>query len=118
MALRSFGGRQARLTVAASAIAAIVVAAVISARVLCPLASAQQSDLPQGDMQWPTYMHDRYRSGITASSLPLPLSLKWAFRAPGPPVTAWPEPPPEPVEGVLERPKVNFDDAYHVAVVG
>ncbi len=90
----------------------------VTVRTVSPVANAQQADLPRGDLDWPTYMHDRYRSGITQAALRLPLSAKWVYRAPGPPTTAWPDPPPGPVEGVLERPKLKFDDVYNVALSG
>ena len=112
--------RKMRLSRAAvlAAIIVLVALATVTVRTVSPVANAQQSDLPQGDTQWPTYMHDRYRSGITTAPLRLPLALRWVYQAPGPPTPAWPDPPPRPVEGLLERPKLKFDDAYQVAVVG
>ncbi|HIE51018.1 MAG TPA: methyltransferase domain-containing protein [Armatimonadetes bacterium] len=67
---------------------------------------------------WPTYLHDNVRSGVTSEQLNLPLSLEWAFVAKYSPVPAWEGPKPAPVEGILEVPRVRFDDAFQVAVVG
>jgi len=60
---------------------------------------------------WPTYRHDSARSGITAEQLAPPLSEQWVFTPTHAPEPAWPEP-------VKEAPRVRFDDAYQVAVVG
>jgi outer membrane protein assembly factor BamB len=59
---------------------------------------------------WPTFQHDNARSGITTEGLKTPLYEQWAF-ASHPPQPAWPKP-------VKELPRVRFDEAYHVAVVG
>ncbi|MHB8901055.1 MAG: outer membrane protein assembly factor BamB family protein, partial [Thermoguttaceae bacterium] len=63
---------------------------------------------------WPTYLHDNARSGITADELPLPLTLQWVFRSPFPPEPAWGDPKPEPVEGYLELRRIHFDDTHQV----
>ena len=44
---------------------------------------------------WPTYRHDNARSGVTAESLPLSLSLQWVFRSPYAPEPAWGDPKPD-----------------------
>ena len=62
---------------------------------------------------WPTYMHDNARSGVTAESLPLPLREQWICRAPAPPQPAWPDPQPN-----AEMPKMKFDDAFYTVAVG
>jgi len=67
---------------------------------------------------WPTYRHDIARSGVTAERLAPPLSLRWVFKARHAPEPAWEPPKPAPIEGYLELPRVRFDDAFHVAVVG
>ena len=41
---------------------------------------------------WPTFMHDRHRSGVTAERLELPLRKSWDFQATSKPQPAWPEP--------------------------
>ena len=58
---------------------------------------------------WPTYMHDNARSGITDEHLSPPLHEQWVFVAQHAPQPAWPKP-------VKELPRVLFDDACHVAV--
>ncbi len=67
---------------------------------------------------WPTYQHDQARSGITVEALQPPLWQQWTFVPSHPPAPAWGDPQPKPVEGQLELPRVRFDDAFHVAVVG
>src|SRR5580765_7306697 len=54
---------------------------------------------------WPTYMHDNARSGVTGESLPLPLREQWVCRAPALPQPAWPDPQPN-----AEMHKMKFDD--------
>jgi outer membrane protein assembly factor BamB len=77
---------------------------------------AQISDaaLPAGD-DWPTYMHDTFRSGCTSADLPVPLKEHWVYTPKALPDPAWGDPHSTPVEGVLEYPKVKFDETYHVA---
>lgn len=62
-----------------------------------------------GAEDWPTYMHDSARSGVTADALSLPLVEQWVYRAPAEPRPAWPLPQP----GWTELPKVAFDDAFY-----
>jgi len=64
---------------------------------------------------WPTYMHDNNRSGITGCDLPLPLSPIWVRTTSPPPAPAWP--PPAPLDYFHRRyldPRVVFDRAFHV----
>ncbi|MCX5660000.1 MAG: PQQ-binding-like beta-propeller repeat protein [Planctomycetota bacterium] len=67
---------------------------------------------PAGN-DWPTYMHDNSRSGVTREALPFPLSERWTYRSPAPPKTAWPE-----SQGNVERRQQNFDDALYTVAVG
>ena len=67
---------------------------------------------------WPTYLRDIRRSGISSESLAVPLSARWVFTPTYPPEHAWGDPQPKPVERVLELPRLRFDDAFHVASVG
>ena len=60
---------------------------------------------------WPTYRHDIARSGATRETLSPPLALQWAFQPAHGPVPSWPHPK-------REKPRVRFDDAFHVAVTG
>ena len=66
---------------------------------------------------WPTYRHDRSRSGITAETLKTPLAQCWMYRPQYKPAPAWDEPNPRPVGGwygLTEERRVHFDDAFHV----
>ena len=58
---------------------------------------------------WPTYQHDRARSGITTESMTLPLRPVWTFVPVVPPDPAWTLP-------AKEAPRVRFDDAYQCVV--
>lgn len=63
---------------------------------------------------WPTYMHDNARSGVSTEALDLPLAELWTYVPPAEPKPAWPDPQP----GMGELPKLTFDDATHVALAG
>ena len=63
---------------------------------------------------WPTFMHDRARSGVSGEVLQFPLNELWSYTPPAEPVRAWPSPQP----GYNELPKLAFDDATHVAMAG
>ncbi len=63
---------------------------------------------------WPTYRHDIRRSGITSESLRMPLAPVWVYHPQHKPAPAWEPPRSVPVEGILELPRIRFDDAYHV----
>ena len=67
---------------------------------------------------WPTYGHDSRRSAISTEAISAPLSADWVFTPTFPPSHAWSDPQPKPVEGILELPRLRFDDAFHVAAVG
>ncbi|MBI5818961.1 MAG: PQQ-binding-like beta-propeller repeat protein [Verrucomicrobia bacterium] len=67
---------------------------------------------------WPTYRHDIARSGVTSEKLAAPLAESWVFRPRHAPAPAWEPPRDVPVEGVLELPRVRFDDANHVVAAG
>ena len=67
---------------------------------------------------WPTYLHDNARSGRSTVQLETPLSERWLFEARHPPQPAWSPPIPGAVEGHVEANRVDFDRAFHVAVVG
>ena len=42
--------------------------------------------------EWPAYLHDPLRSGVTEERLSLPLEAAWTYHAPHPPRPAWPPP--------------------------
>ncbi|OGV77424.1 MAG: hypothetical protein A3K19_12560 [Lentisphaerae bacterium RIFOXYB12_FULL_65_16] len=67
---------------------------------------------------WPTYQHDAQRSGVTAETLQAPLAQQWVMAPAFPPRNAWSDPHSVPVEGVLELPRVRFDDAFHPVAAG
>jgi outer membrane protein assembly factor BamB len=60
---------------------------------------------------WPTYLHDKARSGITQEKLALPLVSKWVYRPVVRPDPAWTQP-------AKEAARVRFDDAFHVVAAG
>ncbi len=66
---------------------------------------------------WPTYRHDIARTGCTDESLDAPLALQW-IHVSAQPKGAWSAPATRPREGVLMRNRVDFDDAFQVAVAG
>ena len=67
---------------------------------------------------WPTYQHDNERRGATEEQLAAPLAEQWVRVAAHPPELAWSETPGA-RDGVHPMsPRVNFDSAFHVAVVG
>lgn len=63
---------------------------------------------------WPTFMHDVARSGVSRETLTLPLAELWNYAPPAEPTRAW----PNPQAGWTELPKLAFDDATHVALAG
>lgn len=65
---------------------------------------------------WPTYAHDIGRSHATAERLTFPLGETWRFAPRFAPAPAWGAPPAKPTEGILELPRVHFDDAFHAVV--
>ncbi|MCE5277995.1 MAG: PQQ-binding-like beta-propeller repeat protein [Planctomycetaceae bacterium] len=80
--------------------------------VLVALAGAARAE------DWPTYRHDAQRSGFTADKVAMPLVEHWVFASALAPSPAWSDPPAEAIEGSLERPRMRFDDAFHVAAAG
>jgi len=74
------------------------------------------SHLPAGD--WPTYLRDNSRVGMTPEQLAFPLSPQWSISPPTKPVQAWPGPNGRVFEGKKLSRRNTFDDAFHVAVVG
>jgi outer membrane protein assembly factor BamB len=66
---------------------------------------------------WPTYRHDNSRTGSTSEQLFAPLVLQWVYTSPYRPRPAWSGPAERPREGFTLLHRVNFDDAFQVAVV-
>ncbi|MHC4519661.1 MAG: PQQ-binding-like beta-propeller repeat protein, partial [Planctomycetota bacterium] len=65
---------------------------------------------------WPTYMHDSRRGGITAEALILPLEAVWVFEARRMPEPAWPAPAGQDFfhRHYNLRPTVSYDRAFEV----
>lgn len=93
----------------------MAVAAALVGCLLAVYAVAQGVAAPAATSDdWPTHLHDNHRSGIASTSLTPPLSLKWKFEPSAKPHPAWPDPHPTPVEGIIDPPRLRFDDVYHV----
>jgi len=70
---------------------------------------------------WPTYRHDISRSGVAPERIETPLSPCWVYRPAHGPQPAWGKPNPRQVGGwfgLVERPRVHFDTAFHPVVAG
>ena len=71
---------------------------------------------------WPTYMHDNHRSGVTSEQLDMPLTQGWVYNTNRTPQPAWAETPAR--AAIWQRllgdydSRVAYDLAYQVAVVG
>ncbi len=65
---------------------------------------------------WPTYMHDNSRSGVTEAQIELPLECTWTFKALCPPSPAWPAPARQDFfhDHFDLRPVETYDWAFHV----
>ncbi len=69
---------------------------------------------------WPTFMHDKERSGVTAERLGLPLNECWVYKATYRPRPAWPGPARQDYwhRAFNLRATVTYDRAFHVVGVG
>jgi outer membrane protein assembly factor BamB len=69
---------------------------------------------------WPTYMHDTQRSGVTAERLEWPLNECWVYTATHQPQPAWPGPARQDYwhRAFNLRATVTYDRAFHVVGVG
>ena len=65
---------------------------------------------------WPTFMRDRARRGVTPAGLEFPLRTSWVHVPDRPPRPAWHPPATRPREGRILLNRVAFDDAFQVAV--
>ncbi len=67
---------------------------------------------------WPTYLHDAARSGVTKERLALPLYEQWVYKAAHAPVPAWPAPAKQDFWHEIRelRPVVTYDRAYHAVI--
>jgi outer membrane protein assembly factor BamB len=69
---------------------------------------------------WPTFMHDKHRSGVTGERLELPLNESWVYKALHQPQPAWPEPAKQDFwhRQFNLRSTVAYDRAFHVVGAG
>jgi len=69
---------------------------------------------------WPTYAHDQSRTGKTSEQLVFPLAESWSWKSEIRPQPIWDEPATwDGWNKVYDmRNRVDFDKAFHVAVVG
>jgi len=69
---------------------------------------------------WPTYLRDNQRSGISTDKLTLPLHVAWVYRPRHPPQPAWPAPAKQNFwhKKYNLKPRVIYDRAYHVVSDG
>ncbi|MFH1717186.1 MAG: PQQ-binding-like beta-propeller repeat protein [Planctomycetota bacterium] len=69
---------------------------------------------------WPTYMRDNRRSGVTGERLEVPLNESWLFKATHAPRPAWPPPAKQDFWHRLHelRATVTYDNVFHVVGAG
>ena len=69
---------------------------------------------------WPTFMHDNQRSGVTSEQLQPPLSESWVFKSAHQPQPAWPLPAKQDFwhRHYNLRATVTYDRAFHVVGAG
>ncbi len=69
---------------------------------------------------WPTYMHDNARSGVTGESVTVPMKETWVFQSAHKPQPAWPAPAKRDYWHHQRklRPLVTFDRAFHPVIAG
>jgi hypothetical protein len=66
---------------------------------------------------WPTFMHDNQRTGVTSEALRPPLALQWTCESAFPPAQGW-APPVNGYGARKTKPNVSYDDAFRVVVAG
>ena len=69
---------------------------------------------------WPTFMHDKHRSGVTAERLEFPLKESWVVKAAHEPQPAWPGPAKQDFwhRQFNLRSTVAYDRTFHVVGAG
>ena len=67
---------------------------------------------------WPTYLGNNQRSGVTAEQVGLPLRQAWLFSSSAVPRRTWTEAAGRVIEGREIGDRIRFDDALHVVAVG
>ncbi len=68
---------------------------------------------------WPSYLKDNARSGISADTFQTPLKSNWIFQSPNQPNPAWPAPAPRDFWHKIReiRPLVTYDRAFQTVAV-
>jgi len=64
---------------------------------------------------WPTFMRDNQRTGVTPDQLRPPLTMRWIFNSPFPPAKGWAL-PTNGYGSLKNKPNVSHDDAFRVVV--
>ena len=67
---------------------------------------------------WPTYLRNPGRTGATSEQLQGSLEIRWVYESYAKPQRAYTGPGGRIIESKQLRPRIKFDDALHVAVVG
>lgn len=69
-------------------------------------------------VDWPEYLHDTARSGVTTQQLSFPLHEAWVFQARHAPRPAWPAPAKQDFWNEVRelKPVVIYDRAYHAVI--
>ena len=90
----------------------------VSLFTLCSLIFVNPASTKAED--WPTFMHDKHRSGVTGERLELPLNESWVYKASHRPQPAWPEPANQDFwhRQFNLRSTVTYDKAFHVVGTG
>ncbi len=90
----------------------------VSLFTLCFLIFAKTVSVRAED--WPTFMHDQHRSGVTGEKLELPLNEAWVFKALHQPQPAWPGSAKQDFwhRQFNLRSTVTYDRAFHVVGAG
>lgn len=72
------------------------------------------------ESSWPTQFHDNQRSGRSAASVALPLSLHWTYHTMLPPRPSWPDPAKQDFWNRKQDllPRVTYDRAFHLVSDG
>lgn len=84
-----------------------------------PIPAPALADLA-GAEDWPAYLHDQQRSGVSVCEIALPLAQAWVHRPPHPPCPSWPEPAREDVLHAIAKlsPTSTYDRAFHTVAAG
>jgi len=84
----------------------------------CSLICANPASTKAED--WPTFMHDKHRSGVTGERLELPLAESWMLKTAHAPQPSWPGPAKQDFwhRQFNLRSTVTYDRAFHIVGVG